>query len=365
MDPIKAKEVIVHKGGCKMNGEIKAKHSSKYYQIKKYKLVAAMIGLVVVLVGIGWLTPLRQVMAMGFERVLIYIDEYSSSGEEVQVEKPLVKDLKLSALQIEDLSDYKKIIKEKEALGKGHLILVNGSNACKILQGEQLVNVCEMKNDSYKVVDKEMRLNKEMIEHLNGMMKAFERCTGKHDMILTSGYRSVLDQRKILQEKINLFGKEDALRWAMLPGYSEHHTGYAVDVSIYTDQGNYIRYKGQDEYGWINQNCYKYGFIRRYAGEKKEITGVVDEEWHYRYIGVPHAYIVTAKNFCFEEYIEYLKQYTFDTKHLLVECEQGKYEIYFVPYKEGEEETEVLVPSEGQYSILGNNRDGYIVTVRK
>ena len=41
-----------------------------------------------------------------------------------------------------------------------------------------------------------------------------------------------------------------------------------MDISIYTDQGNYVRYRGQDEYRWINENSYKYGLIRRYSGEK-------------------------------------------------------------------------------------------------
>ena len=345
-----------------MNGEIKAKHSSKYLQKEKGKIRWAMIGFVLVLGMLIWITPIGRVMAMGVERVFIYIHEYTSPDEVVS-EKPLIKDLKIRTKKVKNLKDYETVIKYRPDLYTGNLILVNGSHACKILEGSNLEKVNRLKNRSYKLVDEEMSLNEEMLIHINSMMKAFEKCTGKHDIILTSGYRTIEDQREILQEKINLLGKEEALRWAMLPQYSEHHTGYAVDMSIYTDQGNYIRYKGQDEYGWINQNSYKYGIIRRYAEDKEDITGVADEQWHYRYIGVPHAYIVVAKNFCFEEYIDYLKQYTFDTKHLIVECKQGRYEIYFVP-SEGEE-TEVWVPSTKSYSISGNNVDGYIVTIEQ
>lgn len=347
-----------------MNGTIKTRHSDKPISeyIKKYGLIGAIAGFILGLGLIIWFTPIRQVMAMGIERVLIYIDECS---EDLDVKKPrtFVKDLHLNTVKVEDLSGYEEVIKQAEELGRGNLILVNGHYRYNYIEGEDLVIVNDVKNQSYKLMNEEMRLNKEMVEQLNYMMEDFEACTDKHDMILTSGYRTLTNQKEILQEKINLLGEEEALQWAMLPGYSEHHTGYAVDVSIYTDQGNYIRYRGQDEYSWINQNCYKYGFIRRYAGEKKELTGVSDEEWHYRYIGIPHAHIVASKNFCFEEYIEYLKQFTFDKKHLNVSCEQGEYEIYFVPC--GKTETKVPVPAGSKCSILGNNVDGYIVTVEK
>lgn len=359
---IVVKEDCVHKGGFIMNGEIKAKYNYKCNKKKSYKKIVVMISLILILGIFGRVTPIRQWMATGFERVLIYIDEYSDLGKVVESDPPIIDDLKITVLKNIDTSQYKTIIKQKEDLYKGSLILVNSKYKYQSPSAEGIRRVIRIKNRYYKVADKKMFLHKTMINQLNKMMKAFEKATDKHDMILTSGYRTIEEQEEALQEKIELYGEEEALKWAMLPGYSEHHTGYAVDMSIYTDQGNYIKYKGQDEYGWINQNCHKYGLIRRYAGDKKDITGVSNEEWHYRYIGVPHSYIVVGKDFCFEEYIAYLKQYKFDETHLCVECEQGKYEIYFVPY-EGEE-TEVPIPINKKYNVLGNNIDGFIVTVK-
>jgi len=345
-----------------MHEVVKIKHSRKSIQARKYLIRSAMGGLIVILGIMIWmLTPIRQVMVMGVERVLIYINEYTS--RETQSEQPFLQDVELDEVTEIDLSDYEIVIKNTHDLWSGELILVNSAHSCRIQQGNDLLSVNGLKNDSYKLVDQEMKLNQTMIQQLNRMMKTFEMSTGKHDMILTSGYRTIEEQEEVLQEKIELLGEEEALEWAMLPKYSEHHTGYAMDMSIYTDQGNYIRYKGQDEYGWINQNCHKYGFIRRYSSDKEAITGVVNEEWHYRYVGIPHAYIIATKNFCFEEYIEYLKQYRYDTKHLIMTCEQGKYEIYFVPSEQ--RETEVWVPGEESYSISGNNVDGYIVTIEK
>ena len=353
----------VHKGGFQMDGEIRAKHNYKYSKKKIYKRVVVIVSFIAILGIIAWISPARQLMATGFERVLIYIDEYWDGEPDAESEPPIIKDLILTTKDTVDTSKYETIVVQKEDLYTGSLVLVNSQHIYQASDTEEIKRVVDLKNRCYKVAEEEMLLHRTMIMQLNKMMKAFEKATGKHDMILTSGYRTIKEQEEALQEKINLFGEEDALQWAMLPGYSEHHTGYAVDMSIYTDQGNYIKYKGQDEYGWINQNCHKYGLIRRYAGDKKDITGVANEEWHYRYVGVPHAYIIAAKDFCFEEYIEYLKQYAFGGEHLLVKCDQGKYEIYFVPCEEGE--TEVFVPKKEKYTVLGNNVDGYIVTIKK
>lgn len=319
--------------------------------------------LITILFVVSYCTPIKQYAITKLERVQILLEDYQSSESLAEIKEPIIDHLKLSVKQEIDTSQYNKVVKYREDMWSGPLILVNGHYACKILQGIDLREVKHFKNNAYKIADDEIQLNAEMINQLNGMMKVFEKSTGKHDLILTSGYRTIKDQQIILQEKINLLGEEEAYEWAMLPKYSEHHTGYAVDVSIYTDSGNYIRYRGQNEYGWINQNCHNYGLIRRYADDKQDLTGIANEEWHYRYVGVPHATIIAAKNFCFEEYIEYLKKYTFGEQHLQVACDQGNYEIYFVP--SSGRETKVPVPKKGAYLISGNNVDGFIVTVSK
>lgn len=360
-------DAILHKGGFTMNGELRVKHSSKYIETRRKRRMKILlgIGLSIGIIIIALTTPIKERLMSRFQRVLIKIEEYTMTNEDQQI--PNIANFKLSTLEgvnmenTHEIEKYEYVTKRRRDVFKGKLQLINGSYACLFRESEQLVDVKTNKNKSYKLIETRMKLNKEMISALNAMMKHFEEATGKHDMIMTSGYRNLADQGAILQEKMNVLGEKQALEWAMLPGYSEHHSGYAVDMSIYTDEGNYVKYKGQGDYAWINQNCHKYGFIRRYTEEKKEITGVLDEQWHYRYIGVPHAYVVTAKNFCFEEYIDYLKQFTFEKTHLLVECDAGKYEIYFVP-SDGKE-TSVPVPSSKAYEISGNNVDGFIVTV--
>jgi len=359
--------ITLHEGGLRMDGALRAKHSNKNNEVRKKRHMRIVVGTILCIgvIIIVLTTPVKARLIARLNLVLAEIEEYTIISEN---QIPEIEYFKLSTVEIASKDDgtdmsnqYEYVTKRRRDLYKGSLQLINGSHAYLFREMDQLVEVKANKNKSYKLIDTKMKLNKDMLHALNDMMKAFEKATGKHDMIMTSGYRTLADQGEVLQEKINLWGEKEALGWAMLPGYSEHHSGYAVDMSIYTDEGSYVKYKGQGDYAWINQNCYKYGFIRRYTEEKKEITGVSDEQWHYRYIGLPHAYIATAKDFCLEEYVEYLKQFTFDKTHLIVDYANGKYEIYFVPVKE--KEIAVPIPSDKAYTLSGNNEDGFIVTV--
>lgn len=348
-----------------MDGVLRGKHGKAYNKLKRRRHITGL-SIVILCISASFIivsTPLKsRIMArirLGLTQIERYLVKEESQIPTIGAFKLSIKDTASEKNQLK--GEYRYIMKRKRDIYTGSLQLINGSHAYLFREMDQLVDVKAYKNKSYKLIETKMKLSKEMISALNDMMKDFEKATGKHDMIVTSGYRTLADQGAVLQEKMNIWGEKDALKWAMLPGYSEHHSGYAVDMSIYTDEGEYVKYKGQDEYAWINQNCHKYGLIRRYTEEKKEITGVSDEQWHYRYVGVPHAYIITMKNFALEEYMAYLKQFTFETQHLEMTCDAGRYEIYFVP-SEGKQ-TKVPVPNDKRYTLSGNNEDGFIVTV--
>ena len=83
------------------------------------------------------------------------------------------------------------------------------------------------------------------------------------------------------------------------PGYSEHHLGVAVDMWDHTlinpDTGEVYEnanqhYDETPEFAWIKENGKKYGIFQRYPGpNSKYVTGFVEEQWHFRYVGVEHA----------------------------------------------------------------------------
>ena len=98
---------------------------------------------------------------------------------------------------------------------------------------------------------------------------------------IQSGYRSYELQESLYNKYVNRDGKLAADTYSARPGHSEHQTGLAFDLNTITDDFQYT-----DEGKWINDNCYKYGFILRYPKGKENYTGYKYESWHLRYVGV-------------------------------------------------------------------------------
>ena len=99
--------------------------------------------------------------------------------------------------------------------------------------------------------------------------------------ILNNGFRSYEDQQKAYNTQVNEKGStEEADKVSSRPGHSEHQLGNTADInslkSSFADTT-----AGQ----WLNNNCYKYGFIIRYPKGKDNYTGYEYEPWHIRYVG--------------------------------------------------------------------------------
>lgn len=130
-------------------------------------------------------------------------------------------------------------------------------------------------------------------------------------LFVAAGYRTWEKQQELLDEKIREYENEGktkkeaeklAKEWVAVPGTSEHQLGIAVDINA--DTGISTR---DEVYGWLSKNSYKYGFIQRYPADKKDITGVINEPWHYRYVGEKAAEKMHFQGICLEEYIMSLK----------------------------------------------------------
>lgn len=83
-------------------------------------------------------------------------------------------------------------------------------------------------------------------------------------------------------------------------GCSEHNLGLAVDIGSVEDD-----FKYSDAYSWLKQHASEYGFIERYTGEKQDITGIIPEPWHWRFVGPSHAKKITDAGITLEEYLQY------------------------------------------------------------
>lgn len=100
-----------------------------------------------------------------------------------------------------------------------------------------------------------------------------------------SAYRAYEVQKYLYKNEIENYGKETAEKNVARPGYSEHQTGLAIDVSS-TKDGNMLQFENTKSYDWMVNNAHKYGFILRYNKNKENIHGYINEPWHYRYVGI-------------------------------------------------------------------------------
>ena len=91
------------------------------------------------------------------------------------------------------------------------------------------------------------------------------------------------------------------------PGTSEHELGLAVDI---VDADYQQLDEGQAStpvQQWLMEHCWEYGFILRYPDGKSDLTGIIYEPWHYRYVGVETAQALRESGQCLEEYLQAAK----------------------------------------------------------
>ncbi len=250
------------------------------------------------------------------------------------------------------------------AVHEGNLMLVNNQIACETTGEEaDIISLYEAKAavdcHSFSVNTNTLSVRQVVADQLIAMCNDFYNVTFDDNIVVESGYRSKERQQELYDNDLENTG-EDASTLVAKPGHSEHQSGYCVDLGLVGD----AEYDGTGIYSWINENCYKYGFVLRFPESKTEITEIQYEPWHYRYVGVPHAFYMTSGQLCLEEYIELLKSYPYDGEHLMITDTDGKiYEVYYVAMHPSYDTTVVPLPSDQTYTISGNNSDGFIVTV--
>ena len=179
------------------------------------------------------------------------------------------------------------------------------------------------------------------------------------EIVPVSGWRSMREQREIWDGSMAENGTEFTRKYVALPGCSEHQTGLAIDLALRSDNIDFIRpdFPYDGICGRFRALAADYGFIERYQAGKEHITGIAAEPWHFRYLGRPHARLMSDNGLCLEEYVELLRSYPYPER--LLETRGGVYEadVGFAFAK-----SKLELP-DAPYQISGNNVDGYIYTL--
>ena len=163
--------------------------------------------------------------------------------------------------------------------------------------------------DNYSMELTELSNGHKVDSRIYGFLEAMIYAAKKENvyMFVRDGYRTNEEQRQLLEERIQLYlsqgysresAEKKAQEWVAVPGTSEHEIGLAVDINP-----DYSYGYTQNVYQWLGKNAHKYGFILRYPEGKEHITGIANEPWHYRYVGVEAATEIYQSGLCLEEYL--------------------------------------------------------------
>ena len=231
----------------------------------------------------------------------------------------------------------------------GPLVLVNATHEYTFpatdahLQEIYTAYATHKPNSVYGLSGLSKYMEKTALAAMDNMITDFAAASGKTNILIKYAYRSYEDQKA----------------FQTAPGFSDHHTGFGVQLAYTQDERNYDL-SADPTYAWIAENCYKYGFVVRYPDAKADITGVSDYESYFRYVGVAHATYMVANDLCMEEYVELL---SVQKNPLKVTGADGcKYEIY---YYSVDGDTKVEVPTNYAYTVSGTNDGGVVVTVNR
>lgn len=135
------------------------------------------------------------------------------------------------------------------------------------------------------------------------------------EAVVVSAHRTHSYQKGLFERRIERFMNQgynrieatiEAAKRVAVPGTSEHELGLALDITDKDYQNLNSEQEKKPAQIWIMNNCWKYGFTLRYPNEKSEITGIIYEPWHYRYVGVELATELHELGLCLEEYFEML-----------------------------------------------------------
>lgn len=240
-----------------------------------------------------------------------------------------------------DTSKYNLVTKTKEDLGCGALVVIGANSPTNFPDiSDKLSDFYSSVGNGYKMANFNIKIHESAIEPFNSMMSDFYSVYGINYVTVVEAY---VDQ------------SEDTSN-----GTSDNNSGYSVDFKLVTDS-QILDFDGTGDYSWIEENCYKYGFILRYPEKDSEVTGMSYTPNHFRYVGIPHSNIMQDKDLCLEDYIEFLKTYDFYGEHLYLSIGDINYEIYYVQ-AEGDA-TNVPVPKDKYYIVSGDNIGGFIVTI--
>lgn len=155
--------------------------------------------------------------------------------------------------------------------------------------------------NEFGITDKKIYLEKETARSWNELKIFLINKDIQFD--ICSGYLSLEQQQNKYNNFLKRNGEALTKNRICVPGYSEHHTGLAIDCDYFKeDDWAGICDDSNEETKYIHSILHKFGFILRYPKYKQEITKIQYEPWHIRYVGASLANKLFKEDLTLEEY---------------------------------------------------------------
>lgn len=246
------------------------------------------------------------------------------SDEDVLEDYELISDENPHGMDEMDIYDASEILATLEDMDTDKT--TSGSAAEENVTGEEyvfdkndwrlvLINKQHSIPDDYTftlgTIAGQMQCDERILEDLRAMLQAAKDEGVK--LNICSPYRSPERQVMLFERKIKRYmargmsymeAYQLASQAVTVPGNSEHEIGLALDIVCDSYQTLDAGF-GETEAGkWLAANSYEYGFILRYPEGKEYVTGIEYEPWHFRYVGVEAATVITEQGITLEEFWE-------------------------------------------------------------
>ena len=246
--------------------------------------------------------------------------------------------------------------------------------------GEELVSIMSQSGtDGYSIQtsSRRVRLQQKAYAHLFKMISGAKEA-GLENYLIEEGFRTATEQEEsFLKEQSRWENRytgevliEKAREQVNIPGTSEYQTGLSFRVRRYKGNDaefNKVKFTESEHFSWLKNHSWEYGFVFRFPVSGYPTSDTNDKSWKtgekksmmiFRYVGEAAAAVMHQKDFCLEEFIEYVR----DHPHLAVYQDgELKYEIYRMGDTGGS--VNVRVPYGAQVDASIDNMGGVIVSL--
>ena len=179
------------------------------------------------------------------------------------------------------------------------LLLVNGDNPLPDDYDSGVRDALVEVDPKYRNNNYVTQIHKDVYPYITAMVAAAQ--ADGVDLRVWSPFRSYAIQNELFRKQVDRVGGDEAKAATVVarPGTSEHNTGLCADFNMASDS-----FESTPMYTWMVENAEDYGFILRYPKDKIDITGVIYESWHWRFVGINAAKEMNELGLTLEEFVE-------------------------------------------------------------